>query len=280
MSQSASISASASYGLLTTTESIPEIAQRLTISETTVSKYRALFEETGSVENNIQGSGHGRFLPMPESHIAALNDIALANPTFYLGEYSDALVAKSMYNEAVGKPWDKTTICRALARLQLTVKKLKYISHNIDEAEKASFRRSMSAYNAEQLLFLDETKRNYKNTRRTKGRARRGEQPIVITVPGTGPAHTILALCSIEGFLTWKVLEHGYDSDSFIENFEILPRINEYPNPNSVLVLDNCQIHHTHSQRGSYSTCSREGREGRVAPNVLSPLESNRRDVF
>ena len=84
-------------------ESIPEIAQRLTISETTVSKYRSLFEETGSVEIKKQGSGHGRFSAMPEFHIAALHDIALANPTFYLDEYSDALVARSMYNEAAGK---------------------------------------------------------------------------------------------------------------------------------------------------------------------------------
>jgi len=48
-----------------------------------------------------------------------------------------------------------------------------------------------------------------------------------------------------EGFLDFSIVEGGYDGDLFWSalNVKVLPFMNRFPEPRSVLILDNCPIH-------------------------------------
>ena len=196
-----------------------------------------------------RAAGQGRYKTLPREHLEELDRMLRLRPYLYLDEMVDALADEGMYARGV-QPWSRSAVCMALSRLRLTRKKLKYESHRVCEAERALYRRAMRFFFAAQLVFLDETARNQKGTRRRYGRAPPGVTPLSLTVPGTGAAHSILALCGVEGFLAWDYTEGAYNADLFMAafRFKILPHLRPFPSPHSVLVLDNCSIHHTYHE--------------------------------
>jgi len=50
----------------------------------------------------------------------------------------------------------------------------------------------------------------------------------------------------VDGILAIDVIEGGYTKELFLRFLreKLLPQMNQYPGPNSVLVLDSCTIHH------------------------------------
>ncbi|KIJ04697.1 hypothetical protein PAXINDRAFT_41775, partial [Paxillus involutus ATCC 200175] len=55
----------------------------------------------------------------------------------------------------------------------------------------------------------------------------------------------LVAAIMIDGYLVAEVVEGSYDSDSFYTYVaDKLPNMNPFPAERSVLVLDNCRIHH------------------------------------
>ncbi|KAF8835888.1 hypothetical protein BDN67DRAFT_872108, partial [Paxillus ammoniavirescens] len=57
--------------------------------------------------------------------------------------------------------------------------------------------------------------------------------------------YSLVAAITIDSYLAADVVEGSYDSELFY-NFivEKLPNMNPFPTERSVLVLDNCRIHH------------------------------------
>ena len=114
---------------------------------------------------------------------------------------------------------------------------------------RAGWKKDMLAnFFAEQLLFIDETRRDGKSVRRRYGRCPKGCTPLALSLPRRHSAHSILAMCSSAGVLEHFTVEGGFGADLFLAAFEELfaRHIQPFPAPNSVLVLDNCAIHHTH----------------------------------
>ena len=234
------------------------ISSELLLDLTTVGKYIKIFKATGDVltqleiemeeaEQRSRGKrGGGRYPAMPQAHLEALVEATDLRPYLYLEEYAEELSYRGLFARAPGVQYSKSCICKALFRLGLTRKKLSFQSHRVCELERQMYCDGIKCFFAEQLVFLDETRRDQKSMRRRTGRAPSGVTPVCLTVPGTGKSHSILALTGIAGFLGWHTIEGGYDAQSFLAAFEarILPFLRPFPEPQSVLVLDNCAIHH------------------------------------
>lgn len=230
------------------------IAKRLCLSRTVVSKYRRTYYNTGNVllpsEKDTGGRGGGRYPRMPDTHLDALYGLIHATPYLQLTQCAVALADKGMYARDTTR-YSDSCICKALGRLGLSRKKLKYISHRIDPVEQERFDNARKLFSAEQCVFLDETMKNPKELRPTVGRAPPGKTPVVFTQAGAGSSRSQLALCCVTGFLAWDDIEGGYDGDTFLEVFEtrFLIKLKPYPQPCSVLFLDNCSIHHKYRDR-------------------------------
>jgi len=222
------------------------IAKRLCLSRTVVSKYRRTYYNTGNVllpsEKDTGGRGGGRYPRMPDTHLDALYGLIHATPYLQLTQCAVALADKGMYARDTTR-YSDSCICKALGRLGLSRKKLKYISHRIDPVEQERFDNARKLFSAEQCVFLDETMKNPKELRPTVGRAPPGKTPVVFTQAGAGSSRSQLALCCVTGFLAWDDIEGGYDGDTFLEVFEtrFLIKLKPYPQPCSVLFLDNCR---------------------------------------
>ncbi|KIY60534.1 hypothetical protein CYLTODRAFT_318759, partial [Cylindrobasidium torrendii FP15055 ss-10] len=62
-----------------------------------------------------------------------------------------------------------------------------------------------------------------------------------------GQRYSLIAALSTEGYLAAKVVPGSFNTQLFFSFIvdDVLPHMNPYPNPKSVLIMDNCRIHHT-----------------------------------
>ncbi|KAJ7703964.1 hypothetical protein B0H17DRAFT_1166811 [Mycena rosella] len=61
------------------------------------------------------------------------------------------------------------------------------------------------------------------------------------------PAYSLVAAMSLDGYIAQRVFEDSLDSFDFFDFImeDVVPEMAVFPDDRSVLVMDNCQIHHT-----------------------------------
>jgi len=77
---------------------------------------------------------------------------------------------------------------------------------------------------------------------KVRGRARRGKRAHGVVFFHRGQRYSALGVFSHMGMLDAFIVEGGFDAEQFMVAFKevVLPQLNAYPEPNSVLVMDNC----------------------------------------
>ncbi|KAF9225777.1 hypothetical protein BS17DRAFT_750166 [Gyrodon lividus] len=63
-----------------------------------------------------------------------------------------------------------------------------------------------------------------------------------------GTCYSIVPILTLDGIITYDIVEGSVTSDRFIQflhDYSPLPLTNPFPGPQGVLILDNCQIHHS-----------------------------------
>ena len=99
-------------------------------------------------------------------------------------------------------------------------------------------------YRREQLVFADESHFNRLTLRRPYAWSKCGERASRHELQFRGAKYSILLALSLDGILHLEVVENAVTGDVFRRFIEgLLPRMNKWPLPNSVLVIDNASIH-------------------------------------
>jgi transposase len=104
----------------------------------------------------------------------------------------------------------------------------------------------ISSLRSDQLMFIDETGLDKSIGTRRKGWAPRGQRPRQIKRFHRGARFQILPAYTQDGVIHFRVYEGSTDTKVF-ENFieELLPYCGKWPNPRSVLIMDNASFHHS-----------------------------------
>ena len=141
--------------------------------------------------------------------------------------------------------WRISTIANALHRQGYSHKVLVEIAIQRDAVERARFFRQLRAIPVEKLVFIDEVHKNDADCRRLKGWALRGMKARVKAAFGRGTGYSVFAACNVNGFLTdacYSIRERGVTAEDFMQWAQVwlLPHLE----PGSVVVADNCSIHH------------------------------------
>jgi len=105
----------------------------------------------------------------------------------------------------------------------------------------------LSEWNAEQLIFIDESAANERTADRKYGWAPVGVTPSEARPFGRSERWSLCPAYTIDGFITWEIV-HGSFSAELFEDFiknKVLPLCNPYPLPRSVIIMDNAPIHRT-----------------------------------
>ena len=106
---------------------------------------------------------------------------------------------------------------------------------------------TLAEFDPKQLMFLDESAANERASDRKYGWAPIGVTPHLYQNLNRSERWSILPVYNIDGFLTWDILKAGWDKQSFNDfvRHRVLPFCNPFPGVRSVLVMDNCKIHHS-----------------------------------
>ena len=107
------------------------------------------------------------------------------------------------------------------------------------------------AINPDTLMFIDEAARNRHTSGRSKGWASTGDRCIQHRFFVRGQRFSILPVLTIDGIITHDIIPGSVTADRFLQFLQelVIPLTNPYPGPRSILILDNCNIHHSEKVR-------------------------------
>lgn len=140
------------------------------------------------------------------------------------------------------------TICRGLHHdCQLSRKKLEKRAKRAIPQEMIDYEYRLGPFYQfkHQLVFIDETAKDGRSAIRQYAWSKIGT-PAVVTLPSDrGPRVSTLAAFNHDGFFAWKHTRGTFSRRAFHDAFieKILPHLNPWPMPNSILILDNARIH-------------------------------------
>ena len=214
------------------------IAQHLGVDRSTVSR---TFRQTGQVAKKCYPKEqHFRKLTSP-AEMLILN-LILKRPGIYLKEIQEELLLQLMIDV------DESTICRFFHANGFTRQKLCLVALQRDAVLREKYTLDISVYRPDQLIFLDETGADQRNAVRRFGYSVRGIPMQKESLFVRGERMSAIAFISTRGVLDLLVRSGTTNGEVFLEFTEkyLLPQLQPFNsiNSNSVVVMDNCSIHH------------------------------------
>lgn len=220
--------------------STSDIVEQLRVSRMTVYNYRRNIDLFGVHNPPPTSVPHRR----RKIHVAAregLADMIAANQTMMLDEVQDWLVEE----------WDidvsLSTIQRCLKQMKISRKKTERVNPERDPELRALWLFKVATrYTASQLVVVDESAANERTKDRRWGWSPKGLACRVDQSATRSSRWSILPAIGINGYLEYEIYHGSFNSERF-ENFvkRLLTKMNRFPLPRSVLVMDNVATHHS-----------------------------------
>ncbi|KAJ3500783.1 hypothetical protein NLJ89_g9639 [Agrocybe chaxingu] len=131
----------------------------------------------------------------------------------------------------------------------LTRKLLHKIARERDEEVRADFLGAIhdnSAGAGKEFVFVDEMSKNDHDTARHYGLALRGQRADFVDNFVRGDRYSMVAAITTEGYMSTRVILGSFNAEEFRDYIieQVLPEMNPYPANKSILLMDNCRIHH------------------------------------
>ena len=217
-----------------------EIAGNLNIDQSTVRRVIHKFASTGTVSKR-QYPAEKAFRVITKPVKVFIVTLLLENPGILLREITSELEA------TLGLEVSESAICKVLKKEGFTRQKLANYALQRDETIREQFRADVSLYSREFLLFIDETGSDCQDTVRSHGYSIRGKPMEVQKLLVRGERVSAIAAMSMSGIIAVKMVTGGVDGDAFYDfACSLIPHLMPYNgyNKHSVVILDNCSIHH------------------------------------
>jgi transposase len=110
--------------------------------------------------------------------------------------------------------------------------------------ERVLFRSKMAEYKANQIVFLDESAANERTGDRRWGWSLRGLPCKVMSSNRRSIRWSILPAMGLNGYLDYEIHHESFITERFnLFVRQLMPKLNPFPGPRLVLVLDNAKIH-------------------------------------
>jgi len=219
------------------------IADHLDVPAPTVKKVLRRWRETGSVETH-QGrrlaDAHNTIMTHEQS-MRLLELVTLLDDEVMLDEIHEQFCVYA------GLELSVSTICRAMHKLGFTRKRLHRLALECDQTRAMRFYIDVTTHHApSQLLFLDETSKDWRAMNRSYGFALRGQKPRSSNgIFLRGERISTLGAFDMNGFIDWYSVTGTFKHGDFLDGVQaaVLPHITPFPGPRSVVILDNASIH-------------------------------------
>lgn len=219
--------------------STEEIAAITGLSKRTIQRVFKVYMHTNTVESNPRKHGLSRKSKLGFVELQYLVRCIEHSPDIYLEELRANLA------EYAGCKASISAISRALHKMGYTRKKITKVALERSEERRMQYVLRMgSNYQPRQLVFVDESSFDRRTAIRGFAWALRGERIRRSCFYVRGKRYSILPALSLDGMLHCDIVEGSYNAARFVDFVKALvPKMQRFPGPNSVLVMDNCSIH-------------------------------------
>jgi transposase len=227
-------------GAILTRSDIRRLATNYNTSETTIYRHQARISSGRPLPRRTGGQRRVVTKEMDAAILRLLNMF----PWFYLDEINAFLA------EVFDIDVSKSTVWKALQRIKITRKKLRVEAAQRNAELRAEWQDILQHYEADQLIFVDESGSDERTGDRTYGWAGIGQRATVQRWFGRRERISVLPAYTIEGYIACKTFGGTCDAELFRDFIldDLLPLCRPFPYPRSVIVLDNASIHHTFRQ--------------------------------
>lgn len=221
--------------------STDQVAKNLCVDKSTVYRILNLFYTTGTVSKRSYPKERAfRKLTSPAQLL--ILQLCLSRPGIYLREIRDELFS------VLEVDVNESAICKFLHNSGFTYQRLKVTALQQDCSLRQQFISDVTVYSPEMLVFIDETGTDRRNLIRKYGYSMRGCPLRSHSFFVRGERVSAIACISMAGLLDVKTLTGTSDGDTFYDFVQtyLLPQLMPYNgiNPHSVVIMDNCSIHH------------------------------------
>ena len=224
--------------------SCQQIADNLHVDKSTVSRITARFLASGTVSKTKYPKHRAyRKITLPVQLL--IFQLVIPKPGIYLEEIQDEIENVLMMSTA------KSTICRFLYSSGFSRQKLQLAASQQDVLRRQQYVSDLSVYSSEMFVFIDETGADRRNTLRKYGYSLRGKPIRNYNLRMRGERISAITCISMAGVLDVMTVHGTTDGSTFYKFIQthLLPHLMPFngSNPHSVVVMDNCAIHHVDS---------------------------------
>jgi len=224
----------------------------LSVISTTICNYR----EFGQVKNPFwRYTGQPSYLD--DEDMAFIKSTLTANPSIYLDGLQKRLYDTRDLDISIA------TLSRTLKSAQISRKSLTKASAERDEELHCMWEIAMAEYtNPDVFVFLDESTVDNRTVQRSHGWSPVGQPCVRRMTFLRGQRYSILPALTTDGIIALQIFEGLITKEKFlsflrthiVSELEVMidsvlpltqaPKLNPYPGNYSVVVMDNCSIHH------------------------------------
>ncbi|KAF7341824.1 Transposase domain-containing protein [Mycena sanguinolenta] len=223
---------------------VDEIAELAGCSESTVYEILRNYRDFGQT-NNPYAQRRGRPRALDMGDISYLSSVLDANPTLYLDEIQELLWENREVDVTL------STLSRALKQIAIMNKFVTREAVERDEMLRATWQAVHGDIPMEYFVWLDESSVDNRTHQRTSGWAGIGRACVRRETFIRGQRFSMLPALSCDGIIALDIFEGSVNKERFLGFLEkeLAPKLTPYPGPRSVVVLDNCAIHHDEEVR-------------------------------
>ena len=219
----------------------PIVARNLSVSKSTCVRIVKRFRLTGRVAKKPYPNKKAyRKLTAP-AQLFILN-MVVERPGIFLDEIRQELCNFMDIDVSI------SAICKFLKKNGFTRQRLRIVASQRDLFTRAQFILDVSVYSASMFIFVDETGADRRSCLRKYGYSLRGRPACKNTLHFRGKRVSAISCMSVEGIIDVKLVTESSDGDTFYDFVQthLIPHLQPFNgvNPHSVVILDNCSIHH------------------------------------
>ncbi|TFY51280.1 hypothetical protein EVG20_g11074 [Dentipellis fragilis] len=219
--------------------SLPEISAYTGISLRQIQRIQSTCRRTGIPWQPRPTCNVGRPRVIKAQNIQFLQSLLARSCDVFLDEMQATLERRCHIEVSMASIW------RALRRSGYTMKRVTKVAVERSIEKRAEYIARIGLnYEAEQLVFVDEAACDKRTPTRINGWSMVGTRARKRCFFIRGRRYSLLPAISLDGIMALDIVEGAFKSLTFAEFIDgLLDRMNPFPGPNSVIVMDNCAIH-------------------------------------
>ena len=222
---------------------LQKVAANLCVDTSTVHRIVVNFNRTGDVSKKKYFSGN-RYKKLSNPVQLTVLHLVLTKPDMYFWEIQKEL--KYMFSLDVSI----ASICKLLKASNFSRKKLQLVALQRDSIIRERYMLATSLFNLDMMVFIDESGCDRRDAIRKYGYGLRGMPVKSQKLLVRGQRISVIAAMTVDCILDLKIIRGNVTGEIFLDciNTVLLQHLmtfNGY-NPNSVIIMDNCSVHHVH----------------------------------